>query len=72
MNRFVILGIHGKDVQTVEGNVARVRMFIGNKEIDEDFNLPELPPSVEPTTEVYTFFLKPKIEAKMAELEGKK
>jgi len=38
--KYQILGIHGGDVRTVSENVARVRMYIGGEEIDEDFPLP--------------------------------
>jgi hypothetical protein len=37
---YAILGIHDKDVLSVEGEVVRVRMFVGDQVIDEDFPLP--------------------------------
>lgn len=40
--KYLILGIHGADVQTVAGNVARVRMFVNNETVDEDFPLPKV------------------------------
>ena len=70
-DKYAILGIHGERVPTVEGNVARVRMFIGDTQVDEDFDLPVLPPGTPETEEVYNSFLKPTIEARIAELEGK-
>lgn len=39
--KYELLGIHGDKVLTVEGNVARVRMYIGNEQVDEDFALPK-------------------------------
>ncbi len=70
MPKFVILGIHGPDVQTVEGNVARIRMYVGEKEIDEDFDLPAIPESIPKTVENYQYFLTEAIEKRMAELGG--
>lgn len=70
MSNFVILGIHGSDVPTVEGNSARVRMYIGDKEVDEDFILPEIPRSIPTTVEVYHYFLTEAINKRMAELEA--
>lgn len=71
MNHFVVLGIHGEDVETVQGNFARVRMYVGDKEFDEDFALPTLPVGVPKTSEVYTAFLKSDIEKRISELEVK-
>lgn len=82
-NSYTILGIHGADVLTVneyaipnnidsalikEHNVARVRMFIGDKIVDEDFDLPEVPPAVPMTQEVYDYFLSGAIKKRMEEL----
>lgn len=39
---FVVLGIHEPGVSGTDGQVARVRMFIGDKAIDEDLVLPRL------------------------------
>lgn len=39
--KYAVLGIHGPDVPTVEGNQVRVRMFIHGEAIDEDFPLPK-------------------------------
>ena len=80
MKRYVVLGIHDKEVRTVniyneqgalikERNVARVRMFIDNKIIDEDFFLPVLPVIISPVQEVYESFLKGDIEKRMDEIE---
>ena len=41
-SNYAVLGIHGNDVDTVQGNVARIRMFVGDQVIDEDFNLPRI------------------------------
>lgn len=79
-NTYTILGIHGEDVLTVneydergrlvkEHNVARVRMFIGDKIIDEDFPLPEVHPSIPKTIELYNTMLQDAIQKRMAELE---
>ncbi len=38
---FVVLGMHG-DTTTVTGSVARVRMFVGDNSVDEDFQIPRL------------------------------
>ena len=80
MKKYVILGIHDKEVCTVniyneqgalikERNVARVRMFIDNKIIDEDFFLPVLPVIISHVQEVYESFLKGDIEKRMDEIE---
>jgi hypothetical protein len=70
-NRFVILGIHDEDVHTVDGNVARVRMFVGDREIDEDFDLPNIPKGsgIQKNVETYKYFLTEAIEKRMTELE---
>ena len=39
---YVVMGVHDHDVDTVEGNVVRVRMFIGDTMVDEDFALPSV------------------------------
>jgi hypothetical protein len=65
---YVIIGLHGADVKTVKENVARVRMFLDQRLIDEDFLLPELAPALPKTQDVYEVFLKPQIEARMQEL----
>ena len=59
---YAILGEHGSEVQTVEGSVARVRMFVRDRVIDEDFPLPA-PITVEQQ-------LHEMIMARIAELEG--
>lgn len=70
-NKFAILGIHGKDVQTVEGNQARVRMWVnGGEVVDEDFPLPELSSGITPSEQVYGMLLKSSIEKRMMELEN--
>lgn len=69
--KFAILGIHGIEVETVEGNVARVRMFIGDDFVDEDFKLPELWPGTPHTEGVYGTILQPEIEARIKKLEAK-
>lgn len=86
-NSFVILGIHDEDVTTVndykveangqqtlvkENNVARVRMYVGNKQIDQDFPLPQIPreSGVPKNAETYKFFLTPEINKRMTELEA--
>lgn len=52
-----ILGIHD--------TVARVRMFIGEAIVDEDFPLPTaMHPSIPKTTEVYRFLLEPEVDAR--------
>jgi hypothetical protein len=73
MSSFVVLGVHDEYVDTIEGNYLRARMTVGNKEIDEDFILPELPRSsgIPRTLEVYRYLLKDDIEKRMAELENK-
>lgn len=65
-----ILGIHGADCKTVEGNVARVRMVLEDRIIDEDFSLPEVPAVIprEVLEPVYTAMLQPQIEARMRAL----
>lgn len=68
-DKFTILGIHGKEVGTVEGNVARVRMEVGGETYDEDFELPIMHPSVPKTEEIYQFMLQDQIEARMSELK---
>ena len=72
MNSFQIIGIQSDQPQTNENyipNVARVRMFVGDQIIDEDFELPEIPPNIPKTTENYQYFLKDAITARMTELE---
>lgn len=39
--KYQILGVHDDKVLTVESNVARVRMYIGDEQVDEDFLLPQ-------------------------------
>lgn len=39
---YVILGIHDEKVATVEENVARVRLFIGDEVKDVDIPLPKM------------------------------
>lgn len=39
---YAVLGFHGPEVKTVEGSVARIRMFVDGKMVDEDFTLPRL------------------------------
>lgn len=69
-NRFVFLGLHGKEVTTVPGNVARVRMYVGDKEYDEDFDLPKIPRGTVPeTVEAYSWLLEKDIYKRMKELE---
>lgn len=70
--KFTILAIHGEEVTTVEGNVARVRFWIGaeRKEIDEDIPLPEVPRGLPQTLEMYQFLMKPTIEKRLTELEA--
>lgn len=70
--RFVVLGIHGSEVKTVEGDVARVRMFIDGMEepVDEDFPLPSMLPGVTPTMELYQYLITSAINARMVELGG--
>lgn len=63
--RWLILGIHGPDVRTVEDDVARVRFFHDKFEDgfnDIDWPLPELPPGVSPTTELYVAILTPQLD----------
>lgn len=69
--KYAILGIHDERVITVEGNVARVRMFIGPERqvVDEDFPLPQLPAGVPPTEHVYRSMLADIINARIVELE---
>jgi hypothetical protein len=55
---YVILGIHGKDVETVEGNVARVRFFVNGKVVDENHELPAIAPGVPATLELYDMVMK--------------
>jgi len=69
MDKYEIMGIHDKDVLTVEGNVARVRMFIGEQIIDEDFDLPTIPSVMPVTMAVYDYLLKPVIEKRMNEIK---
>jgi len=73
-NHFVVLGIHGDKVLTVEGNVARVRMYVKGKEYDEDFDLPEIPEDsgIPRTEQTYAFLLKGTIVKRMKELEASK
>lgn len=70
---WVILGIHGADVHTVVGNVARVRLFIkdSGEFLDEDFQLPDLKllPGVPDMAEVYQALLTPAITARLAQLK---
>lgn len=40
--KYQILGLHGDGVATVSGNVARVRMYVGDEQVDEDFSLPQI------------------------------
>lgn len=68
MDRFAVLGIHDKEVESVVGEVARVRMFVGNKIVDEDFVLPELAPGTIKSEGTYITVLTPTIEARMAEI----
>lgn len=80
MNSFAILGIHDAAVRTVNSyslggeylgpkNVARVRMFVGDKVVDQDFALPSLPESVAISAELYRDLLAGSIEKRMTELE---
>ena len=55
------MGMHGEDVTTVEGNVARVRMFVNGRVYDEDFPIP-----VAKTVEQ---LIGEAVEKRMAELE---
>lgn len=76
---FVVLGVHGPDVKTVEGDMLRVRIFLDDPEtapealaerphVDEDFPLPGLHSSIPATEEIYAYMLQEKIEARRAEL----
>ncbi len=68
-DHYVILGIHGADVATVEGNVARVRFFYGDKVADEDHKLPEeLPPGVTADLFGYGYLLKGVLEERLINL----
>jgi hypothetical protein len=71
--KFLILGIHPllDEANNIvkEYDSARVRMYVGDKEFDEDFALPELPPGVPPTQEVFEFYLKENILKRMEELK---
>lgn len=40
-NNYAVLGIHD-ETPTVSGRVVRVRMFLGDKMVDEDFSTPKL------------------------------
>ena len=73
MGSYAILGIHGEDVTTVNGNVARVRLFLDTQKepVDIDIDLPVLMSQLPPVLEVYDCLLKPEIEKRIAELEGK-
>lgn len=72
--QFAILGIHGVGVSTVEGNVARVRMYpdgIDGDAVDEDFQLPEPPPGFPPLEAIhYETVLGPAILRRIEELRG--
>lgn len=69
---FAILAIHGEKVTTVEGNVARVRLFLADGQVvDEDFELPPLPPASQPEESLYQHLLTPAIETRIAVLEGR-
>lgn len=81
-NRYVILGIHyGRKLaragdEPVPGVpddkvYARVRMFVGDKQIDENFDLPEMFPGVPLETQqlVYEAIMKDKFNARMLELQ---
>ena len=41
MQEYAVLGMH-ENVSTIEGNLVRVRMFVADKMIDEDFALPRI------------------------------
>lgn len=73
--RFAILGIHGPEVRQVDGDVARVRLFLASgtgesRVVDEDFQLPVLPAGVSPSEMVYESLLEPVILARIAVLEA--
>jgi hypothetical protein len=55
---YAILGIHGNDVRTIEGDVARVRFFVGDRIVDEDHELPPLGPGVPATMEMYDMVMR--------------
>jgi hypothetical protein len=65
---YAILGIHGSDVETVEGNVARVRFFVGSKIVDEDHPLPPLGAGVPATMEMYDMVMKRDLVKRAEEL----
>lgn len=67
---WMILGIHGEKVLSVAENVARVRMFVGDRIIDEDFTLPVLHKGVPAIEEVYESYLRETIDKRFAELQG--
>jgi hypothetical protein len=50
---WIIIGIHDANVKSVEGDVARVRMLVGDEMVDEDLPLPVLPSWITPSPEVY-------------------
>lgn len=75
--KFAILGIH-KGLETFDENgvvvnirnVARVRIFLEGKIIDEDFKLPDLLPGVPDTEQVYEQFLMNDINKRIEELSA--
>lgn len=69
MNTFEVLGIQTGDSRSLPHGVARVRMFVKDKHVDEDFALPELYEGVPPIEPVYAGFLKKDIELRMSEIE---
>lgn len=67
-NTFEILGIHDRLTRGLANDVARVRMFVGNEMVDEDFTLPSIPDGVSPTEAVYKWFLTQDVETRMNEI----
>lgn len=75
-SRFEVLGLHARheDGYGLRGT-ARVRMFIARpgqevEVVDEDFDLPALPPASLPEEALYAHLITPRVEARMISLEG--
>ena len=73
MEKWTILGMQGAESLVDERDeplpVVRVRMFIGEQVVDEDFLVPALPSGVPPSPGVYQSILSEKIDARVAALE---
>lgn len=68
-DKFVVLGVHGPESTGDGTSVMRVRMFVGDQVIDEDFPLPTMHPSIPKTEEIYISMLEGDITARMGELQ---